>query len=111
MNISQQLKEFEDPLFDRMKSTDKPETRQKVTETVAHAESRGKVLLILVIALAVGLSFLGYHLVQAQQGIDQLTTNLTDSRSQLTMVTHQLEDSQGRLGTLEQDVSRGRSQL
>lgn len=105
MNASQQIKDLsaEDPLFSRVKT----EKRNKEV-TTRHQSSGWQWALIL---LVVGFSFLGYYLFQAQQRINRLNTNLSESQNQLTSVTRQLQDSGSKMVQLEQGLTESQSNL
>ncbi|MFQ5740695.1 MAG: hypothetical protein ACE5JX_16955 [Acidobacteriota bacterium] len=107
MRVSNQIKDFEDPLMDRVGSRAKKHCKPASKES-----DNGKMVRMLAAAaLLAVLGTLAYFIVQAQQRIEDLNTQLLDSQQQLSGVSEQLGQSQRQIGELNEGLSKSRSQL
>jgi len=98
-----ELEGFEDPLFARGK---------KETRSTKQTRSRpNSTIVVVLVALAVALSLLGYYLFQTQQKVEELSVDLTASQGSLAEVSQELESSQDKIGNLEQGLGQSQSKL
>ncbi len=98
-----ELEGFEDPLFARGKK----ETRS----TKQTRSGPNSTIIVVLVALAVALSLLGYYLFQTQQKVEELSVDLTASQGSLAEVSQELESSQDKIGNLEQGLGQSQSKL
>ena len=104
MSLSNQVKDFDDPLFAIGKKKERANTR-KSTDSRSREVTLGKIALVVVLVL------LGYYLLQAQQRIGELNTTLVTSQHQLADVTQELASSQGQISTIELGLTESKSKL
>ncbi len=114
MKLSADLKDFDDPLFPANRRIDrknfKNEARSPSPESPGPKRSKVWVVVVAVAAVAV-LGGLTYFLIQAQNQIEALDTNLGQSQAQLSQVSKDLQSSQGQIGELKQGLDQSQSQI
>ena len=106
MGSTQQTRDlkYEDPLFARVKKTEK-------RDVVDKAGNGGMWRMWGPVVLVAGLGFLAYFLFQNQKEINQLHANLAESQSELEGVNSQLETSGEEIVELRGGLTRNQSQL
>ena len=108
MDGSDDSKEFEDPLMDRMRT----KTRAARESRPSSGGERKNYWSYIVGGLfAVGLVALGYFLYQSQQQLVAMNTRLESSQEQLVAVSEQLETSGDKIDKLETGLNKSESKL
>ncbi len=108
MDGSDEIKQFEDPLMDRVRAKNRSsrETRSRPVQ-----EKKSYWTIISGVLFAVVLVALAYFIYQSQQQLEVLNTRLENSQGQLVSVSEQLESSEGRISELQTGLSKSENQL
>ena len=102
MDQSDDMKQYEDPLMDRIRS----QSRSRPSD-----QRKNYWAVIAGSLFAVGLVALAYFLYQSQQQLTALNNQLQSSQDQLVTVYEQLETSGEKIGELETGLSKSEVQL
>ncbi len=108
MDGSDDNKQYEDPLMDRIRSKGRP-----ARESGSGSGDEGKNYWVYIVGVlfAVGLIALAYFLYQSQQQLVAMNTRLESSQEQLVTVSEQLETSEEKIGQLQTGLNKSESQL
>ncbi len=105
MNVSDEIKNYRDPLFAAVGEGRKP--------AKAASQSDGGAMKIwpFVALFGIGMAALGFLLWQAQQQIDDLGTRLVESQTQLGEVSENLQASGERIEGLQEEMEQSGSKI
>ena len=108
MDQSDDMKQYEDPLMDRIRSKSRTDRQSRSRPS----DQRKNYWVVIAGSLfAVGLVALAYFLYQSQQQLTALNNQLQSSQDQLVTVSEQLETSGEKIGELETGLSKSEVQL
>ena len=108
MDGSDDRKQYEDPLMDRMRSKGRPARESRSRSGDERKNYWGYIVGSL---FAVGLLAMAYFLYQSQQQLVAMNTRLESSQEQLVAVSEQLETSDEKIGKLQTGLNKSESQL
>lgn len=103
MNTSEPIKRYDDPLFARMKKPEKVKAQERESDTGKKKFWIAAALILVAVA--------GYLFYAGWQRIEQLNTNLVQSRQQLGQVSDRLEHSNQQISGLQENLQSSQKEL